>query len=283
MPDRPDAVIKNYFVDEAGDPVLFSGGGRTIVGTEGCSKYFILGFLDVADPLLLTEDLGALRKNLLADPYFGRVPSMQPAQRKTAVAFHAKDDLPEVRHQVFRILMKHELRFYAEVRDKLSLSRWVANNNSASQTYHYRQNDIYDQLVTRLFKNHLHKGDEYNICFAGRGKSDRTKALLVAVEAARSNFVKKWPHITSTGAIRLDVRSPKEAACLQAVDYFLWALQRCFERRESRYIEYVWEKVHLVHDIDDQRKSKTGVYYTQSHPLRVSTLNQQTKKEGREI
>jgi len=52
-----------------------------------------------------------LRQSLLADPYFKRVPSMQPAARKTALMFHAKDDVPEVRRDVFALLQKHEFRF----------------------------------------------------------------------------------------------------------------------------------------------------------------------------
>jgi len=40
--------IRHYFVDEAGDAVLFNKKGLVIVGTHGCSRYFILGLLDVA-------------------------------------------------------------------------------------------------------------------------------------------------------------------------------------------------------------------------------------------
>ena len=43
--------IRHYFVDEAGDAILFDGKGRSIIGVTGCSRYFILGLLDVADPV----------------------------------------------------------------------------------------------------------------------------------------------------------------------------------------------------------------------------------------
>ena len=52
---------------------------RVIAGSEGCSKYFILGKLDVDDPHALTAAMESLRAQLLADPYFRGVPSMQPA------------------------------------------------------------------------------------------------------------------------------------------------------------------------------------------------------------
>ena len=75
---------KCCFVDEAGDAVLFNRRGKVIVGKPGCSRFFIVGCLDVADPDALAKDLDALRTRLLADPYFAGVPSMQSEAKKTA-------------------------------------------------------------------------------------------------------------------------------------------------------------------------------------------------------
>ena len=80
MSDR--LTIRYYFVDEAGDAVLFNSKGRVIVGSEGCSNYFILGVLDVSDPDSVDQDMSDLRRQLLADPYFRNVPSMQPEKKK---------------------------------------------------------------------------------------------------------------------------------------------------------------------------------------------------------
>ena len=108
--------IRHYFVDEGGDGTLFSRRGKVLVGTEGCSRFFILGLLDVPNPSALKDRFDTLRLQLMSDSYFKSVPSMQPAKRKTALAFHAKDDLPEVRRDVFRLLRDTEgLRFFAVV------------------------------------------------------------------------------------------------------------------------------------------------------------------------
>jgi hypothetical protein len=37
--------LRYYFVDEAGDPMLFNRRKEVVVGGEGCSNYFILGLL----------------------------------------------------------------------------------------------------------------------------------------------------------------------------------------------------------------------------------------------
>lgn len=122
--------IRHYFVDEGGDSTLFSKTGKVLVGTKGCSRFFILGLLDVPNLTTLKERFDGLRAQLMGDSYFNDVPSMQPNKRKTAVAFHAKDDLPEVRRDVFRILHDLEgLRFYAVVADKLSVLEYVRQRN----------------------------------------------------------------------------------------------------------------------------------------------------------
>jgi hypothetical protein len=42
--------LRYYFVDEAGDTTIFDGRGRVLIGRQGCSRYFILGVLDVPNP-----------------------------------------------------------------------------------------------------------------------------------------------------------------------------------------------------------------------------------------
>lgn len=255
-----------YFVDEAGDPTLFDARGRALPGREGCSKFFILGVLDVADPVTLSVELEGLRAQLLADPYFRDVPSMQLAQRKTAIAFHAKDDVPEVRREVFRVLMRHEVHFFAVVRDKQKVLDYVRQRNQNDERYRYRPNELYDTMVSRLFKNRLHLTPEVEVCFAERGKSDRSAALRLALETARLRFETKWQRPVSA-TIHARQSTPARDVALQAADYFLWALQRHFERAESRFIELVWPKVGLVHAVDETAAAPYGTYYTKNKPL----------------
>jgi hypothetical protein len=127
--------IRQYFVDEAGDGTLFDRKGRVLIETEGCSRYFMLGVIDVPDPLALQHDMDTLRARLLSDPYFKGAPSFHPETQKTALAFHAKDDLPEVRREVFALLLQHSVRFLAVVRDKQKLLEYVRLRNEREATY----------------------------------------------------------------------------------------------------------------------------------------------------
>jgi hypothetical protein len=273
MSGMPEPSRRNYFVDEAGDGTLFDAKGRVLIGTEGCSRYFILGLADIDDPDGIGRELQALRIRLLADPYFAGVPSMQSNQHKTATVFHAKDDLPEVRREVFSVLLRHNIRFFAVVRSKARILEYVRGRNKADHRYHYNSNELYDHMVRRLFRDRLHKDGSYDVLFATRGNSNRTAALQKALDQARGRFSKRWG-ITSEAPIKVKAVSPVQAAGLQATDYMLWALQRLYERREDRYVQLLWRHFCLVHDVDDTRFAEYGVYYTKKKPLTLAALGE---------
>ena len=261
-----------YFVDEAGDPVLFGKRGQVIINTEGCSRFFILGILDCNQPGALTKELNDLRQNLLSDSYFKKVPSMQLEARKTYFAFHAKDDIPEVRHEVFSTLRRADVKFLAVVRRKEKVLEYVRQRNMSDPIYRYNPNELYDYMVRVLFKNLLHKEEYYEITFAKRGNQDRTEALRASLIHAQRRFAEKWDKKVNS-EIDIFAKSPIESAGLQAVDYFLWSLQRFYERHEERYLEYLWPNYRLVHDLDDTREAKYGIYYDKKKPLTLAALN----------
>ena len=265
--------MRYYFVDEGGDSTLFARKGRVLIGTEGCSRFFILGVLDVLDPASLQDNMDKLRAELVNDPYFQNIPSISPEAKKTAISFHAKDDIPEVRKEVFSLLHNTEgLRYFAVVADKWNVLEYVRHQNERKRDYRYHPNELYDYLARRLFKNLLHKDAGYEITFSKRGKSDRTAALHHALETARKRFSQQNNSINNNAPIKVSSSTPQIQAGLQAVDYFTWALQRLYERGEDRYLTYLWSAVHLVQDIDDKRKARYGVYYTHKKPLNAAAL-----------
>ena len=263
--------IRHYFVDEGGDSILFSRKGKVLVGTEGCSRFFILGLLDVPDPAALKVRFDELRAQLMSDSYFKNVPSMQPHTRKTALAFHAKDDLPEIRRDVFQVLRDTEgLRFFAVVADKLSIFEYVRQRNKREPAYRYHPNELYDYLTECLFKERLSQHNRYRIIFSRRGKSGRIGALRKMIETPFEPLTQH--NISADSFTNVSTATPKEHAGLQAVDYFVWALQRLYERGEERYLVYLWDAFRLVHDLDDMRETSRGVYYTQEKPLTAAGL-----------
>lgn len=262
------ASALHFFVDEAGDPALFSAKGRILVGEEGCSQTFILGKLDVADPMALDAALEQLRADLLADPYFRRVPSMQLERRKTACAFHAKDDVAEVRREVYKLLCDFDVRFYGVVRRKEALVAYVQQRNEREPAYRYRGDELYDTLVEELFRRYHPLTDQLNICFAKRGNKSRTHAFRTAIERAEARFEMEYG-VRRSADVSILASTPPQSAGLQAVDYCLWALQRHYERGEDRYIELIWDKVVEIEDMDRVEGGRKGVVYNKKRPLIV--------------
>ena len=271
--------VRHYFIDEAGDSTLFSAKGKVLIGTDGCSRFFILGLLDVPNPMELQRSFDDLRGRLMNDPYFRDVPSMQEKARKTANAFHAKDDVPEVRREVYRLLRNMEgLRFSADVTDKRRVLEYVRHRNESNPDYRYHPNELYDYLIPRLFKERLHQSNRYHIIFSKLGKSNRTAALRQELEKTRDSSAKQQS-MTRAVSLKVSVATPKQHAGLQAVDYFVWTLQRLYERGEDRYVKYLWRAFRLVQDIDDRRAAGYGVYYTQKKPLDAAALEWRESKE----
>ncbi len=271
MHDEPPCVesssgVRHYYVDEAGDPVLFNAKGKVIVGEPGCSRFFLVGKVEVVEPDRLANALSDLRHGLLSDPYFAGVPSMQPKQGKTAKHFHAKDDQGEVRREVFQLLLKHEVRFYAVVRDKRVIVEKVLSENQRRPSYRYHPNQLYDRCVSVLFENRLHQHEAYRIVFSKRGSSDRTEAFERGLLEAKKKFRQKWG-IESAAPIEVVPSDSEKVVCLQAADYFLWTVQRCFELGEHRFLDLVWDKVGLIIDRDDTRQRLTGEYYSRKRPI----------------
>ena len=278
-----------YFVDEAGDTTLFGRFGKVLVGTDAVSRFFVVGRLEVDDPQALEADVAALRTQLMADPLLQAVPSMKPDAGKTALFFHAKDDVPEVRHAVFKLLLQHELRFSAVVKEKHHLLADVRGHEAVNAEYRYKADghEIYDDLIARLFGRFGEFGAQRHITFAVRGSKPRTAALKTVLDNIDKGFEGDFgfaPH----GRTVVHSSFPPKSAGLQACDYLLWALQRFYERNEERYLQAMWSKFTRVLDLDapaPKTKGKPvygGVEFNKKHPLTLESRAGVWNK-GREI
>jgi hypothetical protein len=286
-PEPAKSAVQQLFVDEAGTPTLFHESGKVIVDTFGCSRFFILGKLEVENPAALAGKLTALRQQMLADPMFASTESFKPERKKTAVAFHAKDDLPEVRFRVFDLLRQcgDQLRFYAVVCDKFKLHEAEAAKRAAQPGYRFNENSVYDFLMRELFGKFHRLADRYEVCVARRGNSTRNDAIKTALAHAEADFEKKFGFRRShPDAWTVTVQPSKDNPCLQAADYFLWALQRFYEIkwnaatkqpqldsktglviREDRFLNAVWPQVGEIHDLHFGQSH--GTFFNQKQPL----------------
>ena len=146
-----------------------------------------------------------------------------------------------------------------------SVLDYVRSRNQMHSTYRYHPNELYDLTVRMLFKNRLHQHERVHITFARRGKSDRTASLRTQLELARQKFFEERG-IQKETTITIQPAHPWDFVGLQVADYCLWALQRCYENHEARFLHALWPKVSLIHDVDDKTAAKYGRYWNRKNP-----------------
>ncbi|RUR84493.1 DUF3800 domain-containing protein [Chlorogloeopsis fritschii PCC 9212] len=262
--------FRHYFVDEAGDTTFFDKKGRIIVGQPGASKFFMLGVAQIGNPEQVTWELNTLRASLMTNPRFKNIPSMQPEVKKTAITFHAKDDHPKIREKVFELIQYFDIKVFIAIRSKAEIAE-SAKADFKRLGRKLEQNAIYDDLITRIFKNLLHKADIIQIAIARRGKAVREEALEQAINQAQKNFESKWK-ISSNSSIIIEPCYPSEVAGLQVIDYYLWAVQRCYERNDDQFFLPLANKYRLIMDLDDKRNKPYGEWYCDRNPLTLEKL-----------
>ncbi len=77
-----------------------------IVGSDGCSKLLIQCLIKTGSPDLIRKKIEAVRIEITDDEYLRSIPSV----KKSTIAFHAKDDCPEVREKVFKAIKQMDFK-----------------------------------------------------------------------------------------------------------------------------------------------------------------------------
>jgi hypothetical protein len=255
---EPQPGHNYFFVDESGDPTFYDRQGNLIVGNAGCSPILILGFIETQTPQPLRRALLALQQEIVADPYFQGIPSLT----KTAIAFHAKDDVREIRYRVFKLLSTLEFRAQFIVARKIER---VFRNS-----FHARGMEFYDHLVAKLFENVLHRYIHNTIYFAKRGSRDRQTPLLRAIQHGKAHFERKWGHKITT-EFDIQAQTPSGEPCLSIVDYMNWAVYRAFTRGEMHYYRTIEDRVSLLVDLYDTVKYPKN-WYNRRNPFDITKI-----------
>lgn len=257
---KPQQGSNWLFVDESGDPTFYNRKGDLIVGNPGCSRILILGFIETQDPSTLRRNLLILHHNIVNDLRFANIPSM----KKTKVAFHAKDDFPEIRHQVFELLATLDFKAQFVVARKIE--------PTFRKRYRGNKNTFYDSLVTQLFQNVLHRYQQNHVYFAKRGSRNRQVPLTKAIEKSVAGFESKWGTTVST-TTKVQAQISSAEPCLSIVDYMNWAVYRAFVRQEMVPFEIVREKVSLLVDLYDSGNYPNNWYNRHKNPFDISKIS----------
>ncbi|MBI2410840.1 MAG: DUF3800 domain-containing protein [Candidatus Kerfeldbacteria bacterium] len=248
-----------FFVDEAGDSTFYNAKGEYIVGNEGCSKILLMGFIRTENPEQLRKAVLQLHDEIIKDEYLKSIPSI----KKTALAFHAKDDCPEVREKMFKLI--RELDFKAEFIVARKIEQVFLNKHNG------KEHIFYDDLIIKLFERKLHTAEQNVIYFAVRGNKQRQEPIEDALQTAINVFEEKWG-IQNNSEIVVFPQTPSGEPCLQITDYMNWAVQRAFHKGEDRYYKFVEEKVSFLCDVYDF-DSYPNNFYNRRNPFSLNKIS----------
>jgi hypothetical protein len=174
--------------------------------------------------------------------------SRRPAQHK--FSNHAKNDTPEVREKVFKIIKK--LDFKAEfivARKRVDVF---------AKRHQRDENVFYNELVSKLFENRLHLQNNI-VYFSKRGNKLKQHHLQRAIQSAVLAFENKTSRKIDT-VTKISIQIHSDEPGLQVIDYMNWAVQRAYVKKEIRYLDFVRDKISFICDIYDFEKYPNNFY-----------------------
>lgn len=118
---------------------------------------------------------------------------------------------------------------------------------------------FYDDLITRLFKNVLHRYERNTVVFSKRGSRERQAPLEQAIQKAVARFEKRW-NTTVRTEVTVQAQQPSGEPCLSIVDYMNWAVYRAYTKREVRFYDAISSKVSLLNEIYDFEKKEAKLF-----------------------
>jgi hypothetical protein len=94
-------------------------------------------------PSSIRRKILKLQQQVLANSYYNGVPSVE--KRRNHFAFHAKEDLPEIREKFFTLIKQLNIKAYIIVARKVEAIFHNKHNN--------KPDVFYNAMITHLFKN----------------------------------------------------------------------------------------------------------------------------------
>lgn len=253
--------IRHRFLDEAGDTTFYLKGKIPAIGSNGVSACFILGLVKFRGPLeQIRQRIVQLQKDVENDRYYKGVRSIEKKKARHGFCFHATDDPAEVRKTFYEFINDLNCSCEAVVARK-NLVRFERKHNRS-------ENEFYADLLSHLIKNKFQKDGKLVFNIAKRGTSTRNSVLELAKEKAIKRFSSQGSGSVVKTEIAFNVQNHLNEPLLNVADYFCWALQRVFERGETRYYDFISEKISVIVDLYDHKNfDKRGNFYDSKKPL----------------
>jgi hypothetical protein len=159
----------------------------------------------------------------------------------------------------FNFLKSSDCSFEVVVGQKIP-SLYVKKHNA-------NPHEFYADLLSHLLYDKLLDESRMVLNIAERGGSTRFENLKLGLQKAEERFIDLNPEIKINHNVVFNVQNHTSEPLLNIADYFCWSVQRVFEKGETRYYEYLQDKIRVT-DLFDEVGAKTGDnIYTSKNPL----------------
>ena len=173
------------------------------------------------------------------------MPSIQKKKSKYGYFLHAKDDIPEVRKMAFELIHELDCHFEVVVAKKVY--------DIYQRKHNGKEAEFYADLLSHLLQNKLDEQAVLVLNVAERAKCTTHQNLTRGLEKAMGkNTTNNQQEDVNNRRVVFNVQRPTTEPILNLVDYFCWAVQRFFEREETRYYNFVKDKIILINNIYPQ-------------------------------
>jgi len=244
-----------------------------IISQEGVSCTFILGLLKLHEPLDAARKKVILLQDKIAnDPYYAKVPSILKKRTANGYYLHAKDDIPEVRKEAFELIRSINCSFEAVVARKIYYL--------FEKKHHGNESEFYADLLSHLLKNRLGRFDRLVLNIAERKRCTTLNNLQKGMDKALIHYQTRHPGKMQISKVVFNVQKPTLEPLLNVADYLCWSIQRVFEKGETRYYDYINDKISVVWDIYDFAGAINGRnYYSKTRMLtEANCINEKSPK-----
>ena len=130
-----------------------------------------------------------------------------------------------------------------------------------------REVEFYADVLSHLMKGKLGLGRKFVLNIAQKGNCTKNHNLEFALSKAQGHSKGKGHDPESQ--VVFNLQNQRSEPLLNIVDYLCWAVQRVFERGETRYYDFVLEKIPAVFDLYAEGNPEQGgnCYKWDANPL----------------
>ena len=205
---------------------------------------FAIGMAKInVDIISARNKIMELQREVSADSYLNVIPSIRKRMEKGGFFFHATDDPPEVRQVFYKFLRDLDCSIEVVVARKKAEIYASKHNN--------REAEFYADILSHLIKNKLRMGRELVLNIAHRSNSTSNRNLEAALDKAVGRFLKKRAPEEICTRVSFNVQNHLTEPLLNIADYLCWSVQRVFEKGETRYYDYMRDRISVVLDLYD--------------------------------